>query len=116
MEVIKERKRIREKIIKEASSWTAKLPFKATAMLIGSYARGDFNLWSDIDILLISEEFKGNPVERLKALDIPPGFQVIPLTLKEFKKLLTKRNQLAIEATKHGVILRNDLKLLLQVP
>ena len=115
MEVIKERRRIREKVIKEAFSWTAELPFKATAILIGSYARGDFNLWSDVDILLISEEFKGNPIERLKALDIPPGFQVIPITLNEFKKLLTKRSQLAIEATKHGVILRNDLKLTLQV-
>lgn len=38
--------------------------FKVSAILIGSYARGDFNKWSDVDVLLIAE-FAGNPLERL---------------------------------------------------
>ena len=29
-----------------------------TFILFGSYARGDFNLWSDIDIIVISDKFK----------------------------------------------------------
>ncbi|HID17642.1 TPA: nucleotidyltransferase domain-containing protein, partial [Candidatus Bathyarchaeota archaeon] len=46
MEVIEKRRRLREQAInKEALSWAAGLPFKVTAMLVGSHARGDFNLW-----------------------------------------------------------------------
>jgi len=111
MEVIERRKKLREKVAEVASDWAAKLPFKATAILAGSYARGDFNLWSDIDVLLISEDFKASPVERLKGLDMPSGFQIIPLTPDEFKRLLAKRDRLALEAVESGIILRDDLKL-----
>lgn len=112
MEVVERRRKLREKFIEEASNWVAELPFKATAILIGSYARGDFNLWSDIDILLISNDFKEGPLDRLKALDIPPGFQVIPLNPKEFKKFLTKKEHLAVEAVEAGIVLRDDLELM----
>jgi predicted nucleotidyltransferase len=112
MEVVEERRRLREKAVGVASNWARKLPFKATVILIGSYARGDFNLWSDIDVLLISEDFKGGPVGRLKSLDMPPNFQIIPLTPSEFQRLLMKKNPLAVEAIKSGIILRNDLKFI----
>jgi len=95
----------------EAREWAGKLPLKVTAILVGSYARGDFNLWSDIDIILISDGFKGNPIQRLKELDILPAYQVIPLTPEEFKALLKKRDPLAIEAVRVGVILREDVKI-----
>jgi len=91
MEIIEKRKKLRAQIIRKASRWAKRLSFKVTAILVGSYAKGDFNLWSDVDILLISDEFKGNPVERLELLDIPAGFQVIPLTIEEFKSLLKKK-------------------------
>lgn len=91
--------------------WVSSLPFKLTAVLIGSYARGDFNLWSDIDILLISREFRGNPVRRLEQMDIPAGFQVIPLTEEEFKILLERNEPLILEAIEKGVVLKDDLKL-----
>lgn len=112
MEVIEKRTRLREQVIRRASNWAERLPIKATAILTGSYARGDFNLWSDVDILLVSEDFKGGPVERLKALDIPSRFQVIPLTPKEFRRLLTRRDHLALEAVESGIMLRDDLKLI----
>lgn len=115
MEVVERRKRLREHVIKKASNWASKLPFKVTVILVGSYARGDFNLWSDIDVLLISEDFIGGPIERLKSLDIPPGFQAIPLTPKEFKRLLKKRSHLAIESIEFGVMLRDDLRLIQQI-
>ena len=111
MEIIKKRRKLRKTCIEKSKRWVSNLPFKLTAVLVGSYARGDFNLWSDIDILLISREFKGNPIERLKKLDIPAGFQVIPLTEKEFKTLLQKKEPLTLEATQKGVILKDDLKL-----
>ncbi len=110
MGIIEERKELRKKIIKKASQWTLNLPLKATIILVGSYARGLY-LWSDVDVLLISEEFKGHLLERLKTLDVPLGFQVIPLTLDEFKKLLEKKEKLIREAIEIGIILKDDLKI-----
>ena len=109
MEVVKRRRDLREKIIEEAKDWSAKLPLKLTAILIGSYARGDFNLWSDVDIMLISEDFTGGPIQRLKPLDILPGYQVIPLTPNEFRSLLARKNPLATDVIEHGIVLRDDL-------
>ena len=70
MEIVKERRRLRQRIIEEARRWARSLPFKATVILIGSYARGDFNLWSDVDVIVISE-FRGNPLRRLERIDFP---------------------------------------------
>ncbi|MBS7641782.1 MAG: nucleotidyltransferase domain-containing protein [Candidatus Bathyarchaeia archaeon] len=108
MEVFEERRRLREGVIRIAKNWADSLKFRATVILIGSYARGDFNLWSDVDILLISE-FTGNPLERLKAIDYPPGFEVIPLTINELTRLIRRRDPLAVEASKIGIYLRDDL-------
>lgn len=112
MEIIKERRRLRERRIEEAREWASKIPLRVTAVLIGSYARGDFNLWSDIDILLISEDFVGNPLDRLRSIDAPPGYQIIALTPKEFKMLMEKREIMVMEAMEYGVVLRDDLKIL----
>jgi len=54
MEIIREREKTRRKVISEAKAWAKTLQFKSTVILVGSYARGDFNLWSDVDILLIA--------------------------------------------------------------
>jgi len=111
MEIIKKRVKLREKVIAEAREWAGRLPLKVTAILVGSYARGDFNLWSDIDIILISDSFEGNPIQRLKELNVLPAYQIIPLTPEEFKRLLEKKDPLAVEALKIGVILREDVKI-----
>ncbi|MBS7626578.1 nucleotidyltransferase domain-containing protein [Candidatus Bathyarchaeota archaeon] len=111
MEVIEKRKELRRKIIETASSWVTGLNLKVTAVLIGSYARGDFNLWSDVDLLMVSTDFEGGPIERLKKLQIPAGFQVIPLTTEEFNRLLIRGEKMATEAFNSGIILRDDLKI-----
>jgi len=109
MEILRERRRIREEVIEKARVWAEGIPFKATVILAGSYARGDFNLWSDIDIIIIAE-FDNRPLERLKNIDHPPGFEVIPLTPKEFRRLIEKKNPLALEALDKGIALRDDLR------
>lgn len=111
MEVVKRRERKRIEVIETAKRWASNLNFKVSAILIGSYARGDFNLWSDVDVLLISDIFKGNPIERLRRIDQPPGFQVIPLNIEEFKTLYYKKDTLVEEALRYGVVLRDDLEL-----
>ncbi|MEM1582653.1 MAG: nucleotidyltransferase domain-containing protein [Candidatus Bathyarchaeia archaeon] len=111
MEIIEERRRLREKRIEEAREWASRIRLRVTAILIGSFARGDFNLWSDVDILVISEDFVGSPLERLKGLDAPPGYQVIALTPREFKVLLMRGEPMVKEATEYGVVLRDDLNI-----
>jgi len=54
LEVLKERKKLRESN-KCGQELSQELIIQGFAILIGSYARGDFNLWSDIDVVLISE-------------------------------------------------------------
>ncbi|MEM1558569.1 MAG: nucleotidyltransferase domain-containing protein [Candidatus Bathyarchaeia archaeon] len=110
MEILKERERLREKVLDDCKKWAVSLPFKASAILIGSYARGDFNLWSDVDIVLISD-LTGTPLEKLKRIDYPPGFEVIPLTLAEFLTLLRRGNPMATEAVEKGIILRDDFNI-----
>lgn len=116
MEVIRERERRRRKMIEDAREWALSLDFKVSVILIGSYARGDFNLWSDVDILLISDTFKGSPLKRLENIDLPPGFQVIPLNTNELKKLYDKNDILVREALECGIILRDDLQLAHKLP
>lgn len=116
MEVIKRREKRRREVIENARKWVLTLDFRASAILIGSYARGDFNLWSDVDILIISDTFKGNPLERLKRIDPPPGFQIIPLNLGELEYLCRKNDILIRDALEHGIVLRDDLQLRYKVP
>lgn len=66
---------------------------KVTVLLYGSYARGDFNLWSDIDIIVNSEHFdKIRPLDRIDiVLDIlPPNTEAICLTPEEVENLFKK--------------------------
>lgn len=109
-DVIRKREIVRKKVIKFVEKWAKKLRFPATVVLIGSYARGDFNLWSDVDVMLISD-FSEPPVSRLMKIDSPPGFQIIALTLNEFKRLAERKEPLIIEAYKNGVVVRDDFKI-----
>ena len=59
MEIIEKRIEERKRIIRKAQEYSLTFEFKATVILIGSYARGDFNLWSDVDIMIIGD-FTGN--------------------------------------------------------
>ncbi len=64
-----------------------------TLVLHGSYARVDFNLWSDVDVIIVSPVFEG-----LRVLDrydplldlLPPGFEAIPMTPRGLRQALEK--------------------------
>lgn len=80
MDVIEKRIGERNIAIDKARIFAESLTIEASAYLVGSYSRGDFNLWSDIDVVIISN-FEGNLLSRLKNMDFPPGFEIIPMTL-----------------------------------
>jgi predicted nucleotidyltransferase len=110
MEILERRRKEREEVIARARQYALGLPFKCSVMLVGSYARGDFNLWSGVDILVVGA-FSSNPVERYSELDFPPGFEVIPIREEEFHFSLKAGNPLIAETAKIGVILRDDYNL-----
>jgi len=110
LKILEERRSHREEVINEAKEWAMNLPFKASVILIGSYARGDFNEWSDVDVVLISE-LTGSPLDRLKKINYPAEYEVIPLTLVEFMRMLRKKNPIAVEAVERGIILRDDFNI-----
>ncbi len=111
MEVIRGRIEERERVIEEARRWASGLGFKVTAVLVGSYARGDFNKWSDVDVVLITEELGGSPLERLRRVEHPPGYEVVVWTPSEFASMLGRGNPLALEVVNNGIILRDDYSL-----
>ena len=77
------------------------------AYIVGSYTRGDFNMWSDIDLVLIAENIPRSPIERLdlvkECLQAYPDVEPIIISPRIFAKLKEKRNPLSIEIEKHGI-------------
>jgi predicted nucleotidyltransferase len=111
MEIVKKRIEERNKVIDEAKKFVCSLKGKYTAFLIGSYARGDFSIGSDVDILLIGEFKDKNSLKRLLNLDFPAGYEVIPLTEKEFLTALENKNPITWDVVNECVILRDDFGL-----
>lgn len=113
-EIIRKRTREREEVIEGVKRYVEALRArwgKLTAVLYGSYARGDFNLWSDIDVIIVSERFRGtNFVTRcVELLDAPPRMEAICWTPEEAAKALEK--PWWREALKHRVVLADDYGL-----
>ncbi len=81
---------------------------RVTVILHGSYARGDFNLWSDIDLVVVSSRFKGiRPLDRYEDLpEQPPQVEVIPLSPEEFRELTKKPAW--IQAMRRGAVIIVD--------
>lgn len=109
-EVIRKRLMQREEALREARKFVScvKRYLKVvTSYLVGSYSRGDFNEWSDIDILIIVKNSFKNPFEKLEAIkeclkDFPRVEPVI-LTRLEFENKKKKANPLIIEALESGI-------------
>jgi len=79
-----------------------------SAAVFGSYARGDFNLWSDVDLIVVSQSFKGVEFVRrcLALMDAPPRLEAICWTPEEAAKAL--RKPWWMEALKGCITLADD--------
>ncbi len=118
MGIIEQRRLIREDVIRKAREFTEKVKNclgKISVVLVGSYARGDFNEWSDIDILIIAEDISGNPLERMDYLigkcPPPAGIEPIIISLNEFIRQKKLETPLSREAYNIGMVLADDLRL-----
>ena len=88
---------------------SGRVPVVAAAV-VGSVARGDFNLWSDTDVVIVAERLPTSFLERQALLlgDAAPGIQPIGFEPAEFRAALAKRNRLAREVLEAGVTLIGD--------
>lgn len=77
------------------------------AILFGSYAAGNFNEWSDIDLALVSDDFSGNSfIDKLSLIDLVfvsgKDLSLVTFTTKDYYDSLFARD----EIEKKGIIIR----------
>jgi len=110
---LNERRKERAKAIRVGSEYANKLKEEIgplTAILYGSFARGNFNLGSDIDVLIISNNLPLNPLKRMELLYrcISGGIEPKGYTQAEFISMLKLQNPIALNTLQNGVILLDN--------
>lgn len=112
-DILETRRRERDRLIEVARGYVEglarRLPIVAAAV-VGSVARGDFNVWSDIDVIVVAEDLPARAPDRgiLLAADAPGGVQAVGFTPDEFRAALARGNPLAREAIQLGIVLSGD--------
>lgn len=100
----------RDRLIAVAAEYLARLGDGLVvdrAVVVGSVARGDFNAWSDVDLVVVAAELPAQHLERYALLGrLPPRLEVVLWTTAEWARALERRNPLAVEAVARGVWLR----------
>jgi predicted nucleotidyltransferase len=120
--IIERRRALRDRAIEVARQFAECASSKLgeiVAVLHGSYARGDFGEWSDVDVLVVVKgSLPKSPIERLglveDCLAKAPGVEPVIITSEEFKKLLKKNDPLVTSALKEGIPLIGNLQALLR--
>jgi predicted nucleotidyltransferase len=112
-EALDDRRRERERLIDLARDYVQRLSGRIRlvgAAVVGSVARGDFNVWSDVDVVVIGEELPPRIPDRAALLgkDVPAGVEPIGFTPDEFREALSKGDPHAREAMGPGVILAGE--------
>lgn len=109
-DVVAERRAEQRRLIELARAYverlSSSLPVLAAAV-VGSVARGDFNVWSDIDVVVVCDDLPERIPDRMAVLmpEDTRGVQPVGFTRDEFRKASSKRNPLATSVTGEGVIL-----------
>ena len=116
LEALEERRRQRDRFVDMARVYAERLRGrlgKLTAIVYGSVSRGDFNLGSDVDILIISEGLPHHPLKRMEVLYSchEPPLEPKGYTPAEFRHLQAKRNSALTEVLKDGIVVVDDLGL-----
>lgn len=82
---------------------------RASVTLFGSYARGDFNEWSDIDVLIVVDgELPKKPTDRVDAvlpcvIEVEAPIEPLIVTREEHEKLKERRNPAILDAITSGI-------------
>ena len=80
-------------------------------VIFGSVARGDFNVWSDVDVLVVADHLPDRWPERLALLWAGRPARLCPLgwTPEEYRGQLARRNPIAVEASERGIVVGGRL-------
>lgn len=105
-----ERHAERERLIARAREHVERLAERLDirqAAVVGSVARGDFNVWSDIDLVVVATELPARLPDRLAVLmdDRPPRVEVIGFTPAELVEARRRGNRLVAELDSTGIVL-----------
>ncbi len=114
--VVDRRRAEQRRRIEIASEWAGRLADRldiSAVVVFGSSACGDFNKWSDIDVLVVSPALPSSARERLKTLmaDAPPGLQPVGWTPSELINRRARRDPIAIECDDVGQIVLGSLQV-----
>lgn len=108
------RRRERDELLERARTYVDALARRlslAGVAVGGSVARGDFNQWSDIDVVVVSDDLPPDALERLTLLHAGRPGRVEPhgYTREEFRRAIARGDSLAREALELGVPLAGRL-------
>lgn len=80
-------------------------------VVVGSVARGDFNAWSDIDVLVIADDLPQWWWHRALGVSAqaPPGISVFAWTSSEYLARLDRDDPMAVEASRRGEVVTGRL-------
>ena len=82
-------------------------------VVFGSVARGDFNRWSDVDVLVVADRLPTRFLDRLDAVGRPPPrVQAIAWTPQEWRRRRERADPIVVEAERSGVWLIGSSALL----
>jgi HEPN domain-containing protein len=97
----------RERLLQCARAFAARLDaaLRVRAVVVfGSVARGDFNQWSDVDVLVVAEDVPTRAPDRFAALgESPDPVAAVAWTPGEWRAARQRSNPIAVEALTHGV-------------
>ncbi|MDQ7794291.1 MAG: nucleotidyltransferase domain-containing protein [bacterium] len=107
------RRRQREELLEQARRYAANLQTLLASLAVvvtGSVARGDFNLWSDLDLIVIADDLPPHPLDRSELLYSVATGGVEPrgYTVAEFTHLLERGVPWAKEIRDQGVVVTGD--------
>lgn len=111
--IIAARRSEQEALLARARRFVEELPRGiglVTAVVFRSVVRGDFNTWSDVDVLVVADDLPPRPQDRLGLLlsGAPDRVQPVPWTADEFVAQLAKGNPIAREAVDAGIVLAGE--------
>lgn len=105
---VRDRIRQRDEALETARRFASELAERfddLSAVVFGSYARGDFHDGSDIDLLVLSDALPEDPMERQRILyDLTPGgIDIFAYRRDEHARMLEKNHPTAFWAAEEGV-------------
>lgn len=115
-EVVARRRAERERLLDLARTYVGSLDPRLevrAAVVVGSVARGDFHVASDVDVVVVADGLPEDPAERWRRVVSLRGvIEPIAWTPDEWRQERRRRNPLVVDALDHGVWLAGSPDLL----